>query len=193
VALIRSLRRRGIPQAREQFRRAIAPAGESVDPSEGATRAERDALRLIAILLAHWDNKTRNQRLVCLAPAPASPQHCPRPFALIQDLGATFGPNKVDLQHWRATPIWADRGRCIVSMRTLPYDGGTFPDTAISEEGRQLLARELGALDERHVTALFAGARFREFGGSKDGDVHAWAAAFLDKVRQIASGAPCPS
>ena len=37
-----------------------------------STRAERDALRLAAMLLAHWDNKASNQRLVCVAPgAPA--------------------------------------------------------------------------------------------------------------------------
>src|SRR5678815_4499020 len=42
---------------------------DSIDPSLGANRAERDALRLTAVLLGHWDNKAANQRLVCLAPA----------------------------------------------------------------------------------------------------------------------------
>jgi hypothetical protein len=165
---------------------------DPIDPSLGAGRAERDALRLAAILLAHWDNKASNQRLVCLAPAPSGPAPCPRPFALINDLGATFGPNKVTLDHWKASLIWADRARCTVSMRRFPYSGGTFFDTAISEEGRQLIARELTALGERQVTSLFTGARFREFGGSSDGDELAWTEALLDKVRQIASGAPCP-
>ena len=32
----------------------------------GARRAEIDALRLIAVFLADWDNKSANQRLVCL-------------------------------------------------------------------------------------------------------------------------------
>jgi hypothetical protein len=167
---------------------------DPLDPSLGAGRAERDALRLAAMLLAHWDNKAANQRLVCLAPAPSAPAPCPRPFALIHDLGATFGPNKVEIDHWKAAPIWTDRARCTVSMRQFPYSGSTFSDTAISEAGRQLIARELTALSERQVTALFSGARFREFGGAKsDTDERAWTAAFLDKVRQIASGAPCPS
>lgn len=167
---------------------------EPADGSSGANRAERDALRLTAMLLAHWDNKAQNQRLVCLAPAPSGATPCPRPFALINDLGATFGPNKVALDHWKAAPIWADRARCIVSMRQFPYSGGTFSDTAISEAGRQLIARELTALTEGQVTSLFEGARFREFlAGGGDADVQAWTAAFLDKVRQIAEGAPCPT
>jgi hypothetical protein len=164
---------------------------DPIDPSLGAGRAERDALRLAAMLLAHWDNKASNQRLVCLAPAPSGPAPCPRPFALINDLGATFGPNKVSLDHWKAALIWADRARCTVSMRRFPYGGSTFSDTAISEEGRQFIARKLTALSERQVTSLFTGARFREFGGRTDGNARAWASALLDKVRQIASGAPC--
>jgi hypothetical protein len=166
---------------------------EPVDPSLGAGRAERDALRLAAVLLAHWDNKAKNQRLVCLAPAPHGPAPCPRPFALINDLGATFGPNKVELDHWKAAPIWADRARCTVSMRQFPYRGGTFSDTTISEAGRQLIARELLAFSEPQVISLFSGARFREFGGGRsDEDERAWTAVFMDKVRQIADAGPCP-
>lgn len=159
---------------------------EPIDPSLGANRPERDALRLAAMLLAHWDNKASNQRLVCLAPAPGGVMPCPRPFALINDLGATFGPNKVDLNHWKSVPIWTDRARCLVSMRQFPYSGATFPDTVVSEAGRQLIARQLNALSERQMTSLFSGARF-------GGDAREWAAALMVKIRQIADGAPCPS
>jgi hypothetical protein len=166
---------------------------DPIDPSLGANRAERDALRLTAMLLAHWDNKAANQRLVCLEPAPSGSQPCPRPFALINDLGATFGPNKLELDHWKATPIWADRARCTVSMRQFPYSGSTFFDTIISEEGRRLIARELASLTDRQLTSLFAGAHFREFlGGGSGADEKAWVAVFQDKVRQIADGGPCP-
>ena len=41
---------------------------DRIDPSRGgATRAEVDALRLMAIFLHHWDNKSSNQRLTCEA------------------------------------------------------------------------------------------------------------------------------
>ena len=39
---------------------------DKIDASRGgATRAEVDALRLMAIFLHHWDNKSSNQRLTC--------------------------------------------------------------------------------------------------------------------------------
>jgi hypothetical protein len=163
-----------------------------VDGSRGANRAERDALRLFAVLLAHWDNKASNQRLLCLSSS-AHWAPCARPFAYIHDLGATFGPNKVELDHWSEAPIWSDRGRCMVSMRQFPYGGGTFPDTRISEAGRRLLVRQLTALTERQLVALFTAARFPEFHGGRGSgaDPKQWTAAFLDKVRQIADAGPC--
>jgi hypothetical protein len=98
---------------------------DPIDPSRGAGRAERDALRLAAILLAHWDNKAANQRLVCLAPAPSGPAPCPLPFALINDLGATFGPE----QRWtRSLEGGADLvrpARC-TSAATVPYSAARF-------------------------------------------------------------------
>ena len=82
---------------------------DQIEPGRGARRAEVDALRLAAILLAHWDNKSSNQRLVCLDPQPLSTTRpCSRPLAMIQDLGATFGPKRIDLETWTATPIWKD-------------------------------------------------------------------------------------
>lgn len=161
-----------------------------------APRADVDALRLLAVFLAHWDNKSSNQRLVCLdQPAPARDQRCARPLLMIQDLGATFGPEKVNLARWRDLPVWADRQRCIVSMRTLPYMGATFRDVEISEEGRAQLARQLSALDESAVRTLFADARFPQFYSGTDDtrDLDAWTAAFRSRVDQIVTAGPCPS
>jgi hypothetical protein len=166
---------------------------DEVDGSRGASRAERDGLRLFAVLLAHWDNKAANQRLMCRSPAAPAAAPCPLPFAYIHDLGATFGPNKVELDHWSKAPIWSDRGRCTVSMRQFPYGGGTFPDTQISEAGRSLIVRQLAGLSERQLVALFTAAHFPEFHGGRGtgADPKRWAAAFLDKVRQIAEAGPC--
>ena len=154
---------------------------DQIEPARGATRAEVDALRLAAILLAHWDNKSSNQRLVCLDPPPLSTTRpCARPLAMIQDLGSTFGPKKVDLENWKATPIWKDPARCIVSMRQLPYDGGTFPDTQISEAGRRLLARQLSALTDASDCHAVLGARVSgEFNGGNGAaaDPNVWARA----------------
>ncbi len=159
----------------------------SVDASlGGATRAEVDALRLIAMFLSHWDNKFSNQRLVCepregAGDDPLAP--CETPMLIIQDLGATFGPTKVEHQHWADTPIWKGAQGCVIGMEEMPYRGGHFTSMQISEEGRTLLASKLTQLSDTQLAALFTGARFK--------DVPAWVGTFKDKVREIA-GRTCP-
>ncbi len=156
--------------------------------SGGATRAEVDALRLLAVFLAHWDNKAPNQRLVC-PEGDADPSHCASPFAVIQDLGATFGPLKVDLPQWKATPVWADPRGCRVSMKELPWGGGTFTDVEISEGGRALLAGLLGRLSRGQVEGLFTAARFPQTAVPLHSPhtVREWADAFEARAREIGS------
>jgi hypothetical protein len=166
-----------------------------IDPAQGGSpRHEVDALRLLAVFLAHWDNKAENQRLICL-PGGARPDGgCSKPFALMQDLGATFGPNKMDLHNWRNTPVWADAKTCFVSMERLPFGGGTFPEGRISEKGRQFLLGMLSQLTTAQVRELFArsGATGLEGITMAGRDPDAWVAAFMDKVRQIREAA-CPA
>jgi hypothetical protein len=165
------------------------------DPVVPRLRPERDALRLAAMLLAHWDNKASNQRLMCTSPA--ADGSCAEPVALIQDLGSTFGPGRVDLDAWTKAPIWTDRARCVVSMKMFPYDGGTFPDVSISEPGRQLLARQLAALSDQQLTTLFTAARFPDADGHQDAganaDANAWMQALRGKINEIADAGPCPA
>jgi hypothetical protein len=161
------------------------------DAARGARVAERDALRLAAMLVAHWDNKASNQRLVCRDAGTRGP--CERPFAIIQDLGSTFGPVRVDLDAWTAAPIWKDRTRCVLSMKMLPYDGATFPDVTISEAGRRLLARHLTLLTEAQKISLFEAARFPEADGGDPARAAAWASVLSRKIREISEGAPCLS
>jgi len=168
---------------------------DRLDPSSGARRAELDALRLMAVFLAHWDNKSSNQRLVCLAsPLTGSTAPCPQPFALIHDVGATFGPQKMDIKSWEAKRVWVDAIECRVSMKDMPYGGGTFPDAQISEAGRALLSRQLGALSERQILDLFTSARFDTFRGwgMTTPPVSEWVRVFRAKVADISSAGPCP-
>ena len=162
---------------------------DRVDPARGgSSRAEVDALRLFAVLLNHWDNKALNQRLTCV-PGGARPDgSCATPFALIHDFGGTFGPRRAQLDAWAARPVWSDAASCTVSMRGLPYDGGTFPDHRISEEGRAFLAERLRQAADRAGARLFIGARFGERGSAA---IDAWVRAFADRVRQIADREPC--
>ena len=162
-----------------------------------------DALRLLAVFLAHWDNKSENQRLVCLDDRPAeTASHgrqvaatCDRPFAFMHDLGATFGPNKVNLARWGEFPIWSERSACLLSMRGMPFGGGTFPDVMVSEEGRMLLARQLVGLSDAEVRSLFEVARFPDYHSGTDDrrDLDAWTRAFRLRVDQILTAGPCPA
>jgi hypothetical protein len=166
-------------------------------------RAERDALRLLAVLLNNWDNRADNQRLVCLdeGPRPAD-GGCRRPFAYMQDVGGTFGhvgaakaERKLDLAGWRAVPIWKDAATCLVGLESPPLHGATFGETVISEGGRSFLAERLGRLTTSQVRALFEGAGFADYpetSGVARG-VDEWVRAFEDRVRQIVAREPCPT
>lgn len=169
---------------------------DRVDPARGgAPRAHVDALRLIAILLAHWDNKSENQRLVCLAREWQEDEPCPEPFLLLQDVGATFGPTKFDLAAWKQVPMWEDRSTCTVSMRGLPFEGATFGKARISEAGRLFAAKLLSALSHAQLTELFTYARFAERRGvlTPVSTVEEWVVAFEEKVRAVSEGPPCPA
>ena len=159
----------------------------------GASRAEVDALRLMGIFLADWDNKPRNQRLLCLGEDEDS-DACGYPVAMAQDLGGTFGPLKLDLARWRRTPIWTGPASCLVSMRSLPYGGSSFPDVRISEEGRQFLAERLRQLTAAQVHDLFEGAGVASYpANTAEGrDIDNWVRAFAEKVQAIAQRPPCP-
>lgn len=169
---------------------------DKIDPARGgSSRAEVDAFRLMAVFLAHWDNKDANQRLVCPAGADRPDGGCAAPIALMQDVGATFGPKKVELHNWRQTRIWKDGAGCRVSMEHLPYAGGTFPERIISEGGRRHLLGLLEQLSDRQLQDLFDASGITGYD-----QVHAdarraqaWVEVFKDKVQQIRDGGPCPS
>jgi hypothetical protein len=160
----------------------------------GAPRAHVDALRLTSVFLAHWDNKAENQRLVCDSRQWPEGTPCARPLLMLQDLGATFGPRKVSLRRWRVSNIWADRARCLVTMRHLPYSGATFQDVRVGEAGRQLAARMLARLTDADIADLFRSARFDQKRGlfSDVRPVEGWVTAFKARVRLISEGPPCP-
>jgi hypothetical protein len=168
---------------------------DAIDPKAGgSSRAEVDALRLMAIVLAHWDNKGANQKLLCPHGHSRPDGSCAAPVAAIGDLGGTFGPKKVDLTAWKQQPIWADPKACRVSMTALPFDGATFKDVEISEAGRQFALTLLQPLTADQLNTLFeaSGVSTHPHLTAAARDPKNWTAAFLDKVKQIQSGGPCP-
>jgi hypothetical protein len=160
-----------------------------------APPADLDALRLVAVFLAHWDNKEDNQRLVCMDPGPrAADRPCDDPLLMIQDLGATFGPMKVNAASWDAMPVWSDRATCTVSMRALPFQGSTFPDARISDAARLRIGHDLASFTDADLRAWFAAARFPQFytPTADEKDLEMWTRVFRHRAGQIVSGAPCP-
>ena len=161
----------------------------------GAPRAHVDALRLLAVFIAHWDNKSANQRIVCLSDNWPESARCPRPFLMMQDVGATFGPRKVDLKDWERATIWQDRSSCTITMEDLPVKGATFQTISIGDEGRLLLAGLLDQLTDEQLKDLFAGARFDHRRGPLDPytPVADWVQVFKARRSAISGGSPCPS
>jgi hypothetical protein len=169
-----------------------------IDPRKGgAPRAHLDALRLLAVFLAHWDNKSENQRLVCLSDKDwPEGDKCARPFAMLQDVGSTWGPRKVTLAEWANAPIWSDRATCTASMDALPYHGATFSPVKITDAGRKHLGGLLAQLSDQQLDALFRGARFDHstglIGGVRATPIAEWVKAFKARVKQINDGPSCP-
>jgi hypothetical protein len=169
-----------------------------IDPKKGGSpRAHVDALRLLAVFLSHWDNKSENQRLVCLSESDwPEGGKCSKPFAMLQDVGSAWGPRKVDIKEWAKSPIWADRASCTISMDALPYHGATFKPVKITEAGRQHLGGLLTQLSDRQLDQLFRDARFDHatglIGGVKATPIEEWVAQFKARVATITAGPACP-
>ena len=165
----------------------------------GAPRAHRDALKLLAVMLQHTDNKADQQKLLCVDKD--TPKHnlaaCPSTFMMIHDVGLTFGTatlmnsqprSSANLQEWSRTPMWKDAQHCVGNLP--PSQTGSLNNPIISEAGRQFLADLLGQLTDRQIQDLFTAARFDEkpgMGGEGGGSIGDWAAAFKKKREEIAA------
>lgn len=140
-----------------------------LDAAAGAaSRAEIDALKLVAVLLQHTDTKVEQQRLLCVDDVTSKrPEDCRRPFLMINDLGLTFGRatllndnvvSGANFQAWSSMPIWKNDTGCVGNLpRSLT---GTLANPRISEEGRRFLAALLVRLSPRQIRDLFEVSRF---------------------------------
>jgi hypothetical protein len=178
-----------------------------------SARAERDALKLLAVLMQHSDSKSVQQRLSCLdSDAKKNDEGCRRPFLMINDLGLTFGKasrfndttkSSMNLTDWVRTPVWKDESKeearnggegapgCVGN---LPKSfTGTLDDPLIGEPGRRFLAGLLAQLSDAQLRDLFEVARVhlrtRTPGDPLSGiaPVGEWVDAFKTKRDQIAN------
>jgi hypothetical protein len=175
------------------------------EASGGAPRAQRDALKLLAVLIQHTDSKPAQQRLMCVSDQPEDAREaCLQPVMMVSDLGLTFGHANVfnrnvvgsaNFKEWSGADIWLDPERCIGNLPR--SHTGSLENPPIKEAGRQFLANLLVQLSDAQLRDLFEVARFPERvqeshqgkGGIK---VEDWVAAFKDKRDQIVNHT-CPS
>lgn len=152
----------------------------------GATRAEIDALKLLAVFIGHTDSAHRNQRLHCLDAA------CSQPILYIHDLGTTFGSSvkaqgepsgSMTYRYWRRDPIWQDPSRCIARLDARESGSDLLRFPKISESGRKFLADLLIQLSDDQIRDLFRASRAERY--DTDASVEDWLRTFKSKRRQI--------
>jgi hypothetical protein len=164
----------------------------------GASRAERDALKLLAVFLQHTDTKMPQQRIVCVDHA--SGFSCEHPLLMLNDLGLTFGRasrtnanavSSANFAAWSQTPVWQGSKGC---TGNLPRSfTGTLENPAIGEEGRVLLAERLGRLTDEQLRELFTVAgvdrrsRDPRTPHAPPATVDEWVAAFKAKRTELTS------
>ena len=166
-----------------------------VDPSAGgASLAQRDALKLLAVLVQHTDSKAEQQRLMCADKTTDEAKVCEHPIMMVNDLGLTFGRanlfnrnlvGSVNLEAWSSTPVWLDRSGCVGNLAI--SQTGTLNDPRISESGRKFLADLLLQLTDAQLRDLFEVARFSEREGTKRATTQEWVDAFKRKRSDIAT------
>lgn len=167
-----------------------------VDPARGgASTAERDAFRLLAVFLQHADSKPEQQRVICLDDSPA-PARCEQPLLMMHDVGITFGRSyrmqrraSMDLEEWSTLPVWREGPGCVGHLGSSL--GATLVDPTIGEAGRALLAERMLQLTDEQVRGIFEAARIhlrpRDPHDGRSGFPTAaeWAEAFTQKRAQI--------
>jgi len=151
----------------------------------GASKAQRDALTLLAVLIQHSSNKAINQRIVCL-----NPPACSQTVMMIADLGKTFGRANalnndriaaVNFQEWSRQPIWNGATGCVGD---LPGSwSGTMHDPHVGEAGRKFLADLLLQLTDAQLHDLFEVARLTE--RDPGATIDDWVNAFKRKRSEI--------
>jgi hypothetical protein len=173
-----------------------------VDPSVGgASKAQRDALQLLAAIIQHTDSKPSQQRLVCLDQkmglAPDPKGKCAHPFLELNDVGRTFGkanafnhdvPGSVDLKAWSSMSVWKDKDKCTANMPKSM--SGTLDHPVIGEEGRKFLADLLTQLSDQQIRDLFEVSRFTR--RQPNTTVDDWVRVFKQKRDEVVNRSCAP-
>ena len=138
-----------------------------------ASRTHADALRLMAMFLAHWDNKPENQRLVCLSGPPGATADARGRSRCSRTSAARSGRAR-----WTWTGgQWADLDGSAARSEhgEMPHDGATFVTGTIPRRADSFW---------RRADACSAIARFRHYFSRRP---------LRPELRRAANGPRCSS
>jgi hypothetical protein len=188
---------------------------DQVDPSAGgATRADVDALKLLAAFVQCADNSAEQNVLTCprdqIARDASGDPFCRRPILYVGDLGAVFGRGglttayggRVDYDAWAGLPVWRDAATCTARLNGIggPLRTSTLRHPVVGEGGRALLASLLSRLSDRQIADLFRAARIDRLrqttsdgrGGRREVTIDDWVTLFKRKREEITLHPGCP-
>ncbi len=179
------------------------PELDLVDPAQGgAPQAQRDALKLLAVMIQHSDSKAAQQRIVCPSEkAGENGEVCADPVMMVNDLGQTFGSantfnrnplSSVNFERWSRTPTWTSARGCVGNLPK--SHTGSLDNPQIGDAGRRFLADLLVQLTDTQLRDLFEVARFpqRKAGSVRAATAAEWVDAFKRKRDEIVNRT-CPS
>jgi hypothetical protein len=181
-----------------------------VDEAEGgASRAQLDAARLLAVFVQHGDNKAINQHLGCaredVRRDAAGNETCAAPLLVVQDLGNTLGHGSflhartvgsANYQEWSRVAVWKHPERCVGELDS-NITHPTLSNPVISEAGRRFLADLLVQLTDDQIRGIFEVSAVSDRGWAEpedrdhNGTVEQWVAAFRARRDQIVNHT-CP-
>lgn len=187
---------------------------DQVDDTEGgATRAEIDALKLLAAFVQDADNRATQNTLACpraaLVADDGGAVTCGSPIMFVADLGSGFGyggvkavaSSRVNYAGWKARPVWRDSKSCRARLTSIGgiFNSTTLKEPVISEEGRVLLSEQLARLSDAQIADLFRAARVEKLPQHVDDGAHGlrevtigdWVQLFKQKVSEITDHPAC--
>jgi hypothetical protein len=179
------------------------PELDQIRERGGASRAQIDAFKLLAVFIQHSDSKPDQQEIICAEGqrrrGAGGNETCGSAWLVIKDLGGSFGKatrfntSKMKLEDWDSVGIWKDARQCIGDLpRSLT---GSLEDPKISEAGRRFLSRRLSQLRDRQIRDLFTVSNVEQRGETitaADGSkrkvtVDDWVRVFKRKRAEIAA------
>jgi hypothetical protein len=168
--------------------------------ASGATRAQIDAFKLLAVFIQHSDSKPGQQELVCpdgrARKDAKGNETCSEAWLVVKDLGGSFGKatllntSKMKLSDWDSVAVWKDAKQCIGDLpRSMT---GTLDNPKIGDAGRRFLAQRLAQLSDKQIRDLFTVSKVEKRGEEIEVDgkkrpvtVDDWARVFKRKRSEI--------